>query len=68
MSKNNKPSKKQIPVSQTPVNQTINAKNIDLKTTQSYGKWLAIGVLIITLFVAFSGGFDNKFVDRKSVV
>lgn len=63
MSKNNKPPKKQNLVYQNPVNQAINTKTFDPKTTLNYGKWLAIGVLIISLFIAFSGGFDNKFVD-----
>lgn len=58
MSKNTKPSKKQIPI-----NQAINTKIPEQKNATIYGKWLAIGVLIITLFLAFSGGFDNKFVD-----
>ena len=63
MSKNKNPQKKQNIVPQIPVNHSINIKNNELKPTLSYGKWLAIGVLIITLFVAFSGGFDNQFVD-----
>ena len=63
MSKNNKLQKKQTTVSQNPVNQEINIKNTEPKPSPSYGKWLAIGVLIISLFVAFSGGFDNQFVD-----
>jgi protein O-mannosyl-transferase len=63
MSKNNKPQKKQTTVSQNPVNQAINIKNTEQKSTPSDGKWLAMGILIISLFVAFSGGFDNQFVD-----
>lgn len=62
MSKNNKSQKKAV-VPQSAVNQPINAKIPEPKTTPSYGKWLAIGALIISLFVAFSGGFDNQFVD-----
>ena len=62
MAKNNKYQKKPI-IPQPSVNQTVVNKNIPSKLTPSYGKWLAIGVLIITLFVAFSGGFDNQFVD-----
>lgn len=62
MSKNNKFPKKPN-VSQPSVNQVVESKIISLKSRSSYEKWLAIGVLIITLFVAFSGGFDNQFVD-----
>lgn len=63
MSKNKTPQKKQNIVSQNLANQTINAKTVESKPISIYGKWLAIGVLIIALFVAFSGGFDNQFVD-----
>lgn len=63
MSKNNKFQKKQTLISQNPVNQAINPKNSDKELFSIYGKWLAIGVLIVSLFVAFSGGFDNQFVD-----
>ncbi|PWK26160.1 tetratricopeptide (TPR) repeat protein [Arcicella aurantiaca] len=62
MSKNNKPQKKSN-ISQVTVNQTVKNESGSSKTSFSYGKWLAIGALIITLFVAFSGGFDNQFVD-----
>jgi tetratricopeptide (TPR) repeat protein len=62
MSKNNKPQKKTI-VPQSAVNQSIKNEGVSSKTSFSYGKWLAIGALIITLFIAFSGGFDNQFVD-----
>ncbi|MEA5459164.1 tetratricopeptide repeat protein [Arcicella sp. LKC2W] len=62
MSKNNKSQKKTI-VLQSTVNQSIKNEGVSSKTSFSYGKWLAIGALIITLFVAFSGGFDNQFVD-----
>lgn len=62
MSKNNKLPKKNT-ASQTAVNQSINAGRVSPKTPFSYGKWLAVGALIVALFVAFSGGFDNQFVD-----
>ena len=62
MSKNNKPQRK-IVVPQSAVNQSIKNEGVSPKTSFSYGKWLAIGALIIALFVAFSGGFDNQFVD-----
>lgn len=62
MSKNNK-SQKKAAVLQSAVNQSIKNEGVSSKTSFSYGKWLAIGALIITLFVAFSGGFDNQFVD-----
>lgn len=63
MSKNKNPQKKQIIATQNTVNQPVNTQKAEPKPTPSYGKWLAIGALIITLFVAFSGGFDNQFVD-----
>lgn len=62
MSKNNKPQRKTV-VPQSAVNQSIKNEGASSKTSFSYGKWLAIGALIISLFVAFSGGFDNQFVD-----
>lgn len=62
MSKNNKPQRKAV-VPQSTVNQSIKNEGVSSKTSFSYGKWLAIGALIITLFVAFSGGFDNQFAD-----
>ena len=62
MAKNNKYQKKPI-TPQLSVNQSVENKIIPSKSIPSYGKWLAIGVLIITLFVAFSRGFDNQFVD-----
>lgn len=62
MSKNNKLPKKNT-ASQHAVSQLINAERVSPKTPFSYGKWLAVGALIVALFVAFSGGFDNQFVD-----
>ena len=62
MTKNNKYQKKTT-TSQPTVNQLVENKIPSPKSTPSYGKWLAVAVLIITLFVAFSGGFDNQFVD-----
>jgi tetratricopeptide (TPR) repeat protein len=62
MAKNNKPQKKLI-VIQPSVSQLVEDGVSSQKSSFSYGKWLAIGALMITLFIAFSGGFDNQFVD-----
>ncbi|MES2520612.1 MAG: hypothetical protein V4585_21030, partial [Bacteroidota bacterium] len=62
MAKNNKPQKKLI-VIQPSVSQLFEDGVSSQKSSFSYGKWLAIGALMITLFIAFSGGFDNQFVD-----
>jgi tetratricopeptide (TPR) repeat protein len=56
MSKQYKNPKKQIPITPS-ITQTIQPNE------RSYGKWMAIFALIVALFIAFSGGFDNQYVD-----
>lgn len=56
MSKQHKNPKKQIPITPS-ITQTLQPNQ------RSYGKWMAIFTLIVALFVAFSGGFDNQYVD-----
>ena len=63
MSKKNKvnqiPNISNLSKKEVPVNQVISAQNDNSKLWF----WVCVGVLVISVMVAFSGGFDHKFVD-----
>ncbi len=57
MSKKNS-TRKPIETNSSPVNQTV------IPTKSSFNWfWICIGILIMSVFIAFSGGFDNSFVE-----
>jgi tetratricopeptide (TPR) repeat protein len=59
MSKKNKATQPSTPKTKIPENQHSEAKTQNPKIWF----WTCIGVLVIAVFIAFSGGFNNNFVD-----
>jgi protein O-mannosyl-transferase len=57
MSKKNS-TRKPIETNSSPVNQTVTP----VKSSFNWF-WICVGILVISVFIAFSGGFDNSFVE-----